>query len=86
VREMYASIGLFPIAEWPAEQRSTLLLPVGGSDARILECTRADLFDRRSEGLDPIGSTYRAFDSWASLLGHITAVNVDGQVVEARQA
>ncbi|HEX8953524.1 MAG TPA: hypothetical protein VF945_16825 [Polyangia bacterium] len=67
-----------------AERRSTLLVSLAEEDRRIFECTQADLFDRRADGLPRGGSVHPAFDSYASMLGHIIAVDVDGEVAEAR--
>jgi hypothetical protein len=86
VRKIYADSGAFPIAEWRDEMRSTLLVSLDERDGRIFECAQADLFDRRADGEDPAGSIYAAFESYASMLGHIVAVELDGNVVAARPA
>lgn len=84
VAKMYETCGAFPIGRWPAEMRSTLVIPLAADDGRILECAEADLFDARADGRNPTGSMYVAFESYASMLGHVVEIMVDGEAIKAR--
>lgn len=75
-----------PMAEWVEENRSFLAVQLDNpGDARVHEFSAPDLLDNVLDGKPAGISVHPAFDSYPSMLSHVTAGRLpDGTVIEAR--
>ncbi|MCQ6245779.1 hypothetical protein [Streptomyces malaysiensis] len=75
-----------PMAEWVEENRSFLAVQLNNpGDTRVHEFSAPDLLDNVLDGKPAGISVHPAFDSYPSMLSHVTAGKLpDGTVIKAR--
>lgn len=84
-RDLLIEGALFPIGDWIETGRSTLAIKLDTpKNQRVYEYTQEDLWDNKYDGRPVFESVYLAFHSYAEMLGHIVAIQLqDGKVIEA---
>jgi hypothetical protein len=79
---LFDDCGLYTIAEWASELRSSLEVSVANpAERRIFEVYVQDLFASKSSKEDPLGIVYPAFESYGSMMAHVVALRIDGKEV-----
>jgi len=78
---------LFPIGGWIETGRSILAIKIDDAqNQQVYEYTEQDLWDNRSDGFPVFESARVVFNSYAQMLGHIVALQLEnGEVIEAIQ-
>ncbi|WP_375471623.1 hypothetical protein [uncultured Nostoc sp.] len=84
-RDLISQDGLFPVGEWLETGRSTLAIKLDTpKDQRVYEYTEEDIWDNQYDGRPLFESVNIAFNSYAEMLGHIVAFQLQNrEVIEA---